>query len=205
MQIRPAFVADREPTIRQQPGERPLDYPPVSSKPSARILAPPGDAYLNAAFVQSPPAMREVVTFVRVQFLRTFAGPASAGQLNRRHCVQELLEYFAVVDVSRSKENSKREAGCVGQQVAFRARLATIGRIRPDLLAPFLAGTVAESTHARDQSMAPHRPSRSSRSLKSSTNTPPFCQSRKRRQQVTPLPYPSCAGSLRHGIPVLST
>src|SRR5215207_1053396 len=109
------------------------------------------------------------------------------------------------MDVRRSKDNGKWEAGRVGQQVTSGARLATIGRIRPDLLAPFLAGTLAESIHARDQSMAPHRPSRSSRFLKSRTNTPAFCQSRKRRQHVTPLPYPSCLGSLRYGIPVMST
>jgi hypothetical protein len=205
VQIRPAFVADREPTIRRKPGKRPLDHPPVPPQPSARILAPPGDAYSNTALVQSPPAMREVVAFVRVQLLRTFAGSASARRFDRRNRIQELLEDFGVMDVRRSKDNGKWEAGRVGQQVAFGARLAAIGRIRPDLLTPFLAGTVAESTHARDQSMAPHRPSRSSRFLKRRTNTPAFCQSRKRRQHVTPLPYPSCLGRLRHGIPALRT
>jgi hypothetical protein len=149
--------------------------------------------------------MREVVAFFRVQLLRTFAGPASARRLDRRNRIQGPLEDFAVVDVRRSKDNGKWEAERVGQQVVLGARLAAIGRIRPDLLTPFLAGTVAESTHARDQSMAPHRPSRSSRFLKSSMNTPAFCQSRKRRQHVTPLPYPSSLGSFRHGIPVLST
>jgi hypothetical protein len=78
VQIRPAFVADREPTIRRKPGKRPLDHPPVPPQPSARILAPPGDAYSDTALVQSPPAMQEVVAFVRVQLLWTFAGPASA-------------------------------------------------------------------------------------------------------------------------------
>ncbi len=137
MQIRPAFVADREPTIRRKPGKRPLDHPPVPPQPSARILAPPGDAYSNTALVQSPPAMREVVAFVRVQLLRPFAGPASARRFDRRNRIQELLEDFGVMDVRRSKDNGKWEAERVGQQVAFGARLATIGRIRPDLLTPF--------------------------------------------------------------------
>ncbi len=149
--------------------------------------------------------MREVVAFVRVQLLRPFAGPASARRFDRRNRIQELLEDFGVMDVRRSKDNGKWEAERVGQQVAFGARLAAIGRVRPDLLTPFLAGTVAESTQACDQSMVPHRPSRSSRFLKSRMNTLAFCHSRKRRQHVTPLPYPSCLGSLRHGIPVLST
>jgi site-specific DNA recombinase len=55
-----------------------LDHPPVPPQPSARILAPSGDAYANTALVQSPPTMREVVALVRVQLLRKFSGPASA-------------------------------------------------------------------------------------------------------------------------------
>ena len=148
MQIRPAFVADREPTIRRKPGKRPLDHPPVPPQPSARILAPPGDAYANTAPVQSPPAMREVVAFVRVQLLRTFAGPASPRRIDRRNRIQEPLEDFGVMDVRRSKDNGKWEAGRVGQQVAFEARLATLGRIRPDLLTPFCPKSAKSSAYS---------------------------------------------------------
>jgi hypothetical protein len=81
--------------------------------------------------------MWEGVAFIRGQLFRTFAGPASARRFDGRNRIQELLEDFAVVDVRRSKDNGKWEAGRVGQQVTLGARLATIGRIRLDVLTLF--------------------------------------------------------------------
>jgi hypothetical protein len=48
-------------------------------------------------------------------------------------------------------------------------------------------------------------PSRSKKTLWRRSQTPAFCQSRRRRQQVIPEPQPICGGNISHGMPVMST
>lgn len=69
---------------------------------------------------------------------------------------------------------------------------------------PLFAGACAESTEARDQSIAPARWSRSSRRWCTRRQTPTRCQSRKRFQQVMPL-QPSSCGRSSQGMPVRKT
>jgi hypothetical protein len=68
-----------------------------------------------------------------------------------------------------------------------------------------LAGTLALSTQARLQSIAPARPRRSSRTRCSFFQTPAACQSRSRRQHVMPDPQPLSCGSISQGTPLVST
>jgi hypothetical protein len=68
-----------------------------------------------------------------------------------------------------------------------------------------LAGTDALSRHARRQSMAPARPSRSRSTRWSRSHTPFACHSFKRRQQVLPEPQPISWGSICQGRPERST
>jgi hypothetical protein len=89
--------------------------------------------------------------------------------------------------------------------MALAARFATIRRIRPGFLAPLLAGAKALSTLARLQSILSASPKRSNSAWCRRVHTPAFCQSRRRRQQVTPLPQPSSWGSISQGMPLLST
>ena len=71
---------------------------------------------------------------------------------------------------------------------------------------PRRARTLTESIAARDQSTWPSSPSQSSSRWCRASQTPACCQSRSRRQQVTPLPQPSSrAGSSRQGTPARST
>jgi hypothetical protein len=48
-------------------------------------------------------------------------------------------------------------------------------------------------------------PSRSKKTLWRRSQTPAFCQSRRRRQQVIPEPQPICGGNISQGMPVMST
>jgi hypothetical protein len=68
-----------------------------------------------------------------------------------------------------------------------------------------LARTLKESALARVQSTAASSPSQFRSVSCSRRQTPAFCQSRKRRQQVAPLPHPSSLGNSRHGHPVRRT
>jgi hypothetical protein len=109
------------------------------------------------------------------------------------------------VAVGRAEHDRERDAVPVHEQVTLRAGAAPVGRIRPGLFAPLLAGMLAESSAARDQSMRPRLPSRSSRSRCSRSHTPARCQSRSLRQQVEPLPQPNSLGSACQGQPVPRT
>jgi hypothetical protein len=92
----------------------------------------------------------------------------------------------------------------IDDHVMLGAHFSAICGVLTDLRAPLLAGACPESTDARDQSIAPARWSRSSRSWWTRCHTPDRCQSRSRFQQVIPL-HPSSCGRSSHGIPVRRT
>jgi hypothetical protein len=133
---------------------------------------------------------------------------APAWPLDRLDGLDQVFEDQRVVDVGRREPDRQRDALAVDQDVALGAGLAAVGRIRADLLVrttPLFAGTVDPSRLARDQSIVSAAPKRSSTARWSWCQTPACCQSRSRRQQVTPLPQPSSWGRYSQGSPVLST
>jgi hypothetical protein len=93
--------------------------------------------------------------------------------------------------------------------MALRARFRRVPSgcrwIRPGLLAPFFAGMLALSSAARLQSIWSAAPNRSRRTRWRRSQTPASCQSRNRRQQVTPLPQPISWGRYSQGMPVFNT
>ena len=109
------------------------------------------------------------------------------------------------MDVGRRERYRERDALAVGNNVALRARFASIRRVLADLLAPLLAATLAESSEALDQSISSAFPSRSSKTRCNSRHTPASSQSRRRRQHLEALPQPISWGSISHGMPLLST
>jgi hypothetical protein len=92
----------------------------------------------------------------------------------------------------------------VNDHMMLGAQFSAVRGVFAGLLAPLLAGACAESTDARDQSIAPARWSRSSRHWWTRCQTPVRCQSRRRFQQVIPL-HPSSCGRSSQGIPVRRT
>jgi hypothetical protein len=72
------------------------------------------------------------------------------------------------------------------------------------VFSPLFGRVLAESTDALDQSMRPACPNRSSSARRRRCHTPASCQSRSRRQQVTPL-QPNSSGSIRQEMSLLKT
>ena len=99
----------------------------------------------------------------------------------------------------------QRHTVAVHHNVTLRAQLATIRRLLAGLVAPPGAGTLALSSDARVQSIRPASWSRCRSARCKRLHTPARCQSRKRRQQVMPLPQPSSWGSISHGMPLFKT
>jgi serine/threonine protein kinase len=93
-----------------------------------------------------------------------------------------------------------------GRPLPREQQLAAVDRVCADEFPPRRARTLTLSMAALDQSTWPSSPSQSSSRWCSCSQTPACCQSRSRRQQVTPLPQPSSrAGSSRQGTPARRT
>src|SRR5690606_30799836 len=186
------------------PRLRALDHPAVEAQPFAGLDAAPSDAALDPVAAEIAPALGVVVALVRVQLLGPLPWTPSRA-LDRLDRFQQCLEEHGVVRVGCAQEDRERDALGVDHNMALRARFSFIRWIRPGLLAPLFAGTLAESSAARDQSMWSASPRRWSNSWWSFCHTPARCQSRRRRQHVMPDPHPISCGRYSQGMPVRST
>jgi hypothetical protein len=193
MDIGPPLIPHAQATEAVKPGPGALDVPAVPAQPLARLDASARDSAADVVRPAVPPAVRLVVAFVRVHLRRPPAGPARApgGPPQRRDRLEHPLEDHRGVDVGGGEERREREPLGIDHQMALRARLAAIRWIRPGRLAPLFAGTEVESITARDQSIWSASLRRWSSVRSSRRQTPAACQSRKRRQQVLPLPHAS--------------
>jgi len=205
--VRQAFIADGESAETVEPREGPLDYPAVPAQLVTGLDPTAGDAAADPPLAQVRPTAWVVIALVRMQF----GGPlprSTPWPLDRLDRLDQVLENNRVVDVGRREPDREWEALAVDQEVPLRPRFATVGRVRADRLvrtAPLFAGMLDASRLARDQSIRSAAPSRSSTARCRRCHTPACCHSRKRRQQVTPLPQPSSWGKYSQGSPVLST
>jgi len=202
--VRPALVADGQAAVLTQPGQGALHDPAVAAQAAATLHPLACDADLDPPFAQGDPTARVVIRLVGVDFVRALAGPAPR-PLDGWDAVDQRREDAAVGAVGRGEEDGEREALPVDHNMALAARFAAIRWIRPGFFAPLLAGAKALSTLARLQSILSASPKRSKSTWCKRTHTPACCQSRKRRQQVTPLPQPISWGSISQGMPLLST
>ena len=136
MDVVPALVANREPTVLRKPGQCALHHPPVPSQLLAALYALSCYAALYAA-----PSQRLACTFCRRRLCRrapsrAFPRSAPTGTLYGLYSVQELFEDHRVVDVGGREHHRQRDAPSVRNKVALRARLSFICRIRCRFLGP---------------------------------------------------------------------
>ena len=205
MDVVAPFIADGEPAILRKPGQCALHYPSVASQLLAALYALSCYPALDGTLSQGFFALFVVVGFVGVKLPRALSRSA-AGSLERLYGVYQLLENHRIVDIiGGSADHTERDARPLDHNMALRARLCLICRVRSGSLSPLLAGTLAESREARSQSICFASPRRSKRTRCSFSHTPASCHSRKRRQQVTPLPQPISWGSISQGMPLFST
>lgn len=199
-----ALVADGEATELVDPSEGSLDNPSMLSQVFAAIDAASCDTGRDGPGSQIVSTTLEVVTFVGMQFVGS-PSRASAALAHGLDGIDHCGEDFAVMSVCAGQNDGERDTGPVDQNVAFRAGLAAIGRVRADRVAPFLAATDEESTEARDQSIPSARLSRSSMWRWIRSHAPASCQARSRRQQVMPEQPATSNGRRSQGTAVYST
>jgi hypothetical protein len=204
MDVNPAFVADCEAAEAVQPGEAAFDNPAVASQFLACLDAASGNARLYATSDAGASASPVIVGFVGVQLVRPSTWSATRAP-DRRNAVEQLFQWHAVMDVSSGQQKGERNTSSIGNQVTFSARSTSIRGVRADLGTPFLAAMEQLSMQSRLQSMRSACRRRRSNSRCRPSHTPACCQSRSRRQHVTPEPHPISCGSISHGIPVRRT
>jgi len=127
--VGPSLVADGEAAELGEPGQRPLHNPPVSAQTLAALDPAAGDAVLDATAGESLTTAAVIVGLVGVQPGRAFAR-SSPALADRRHSIHHRLEHPAVVHVGSRQLQRERDALRIGEDVAFRARLAPVGRVR---------------------------------------------------------------------------
>lgn len=204
MNVGTTLVADGQTAHLAQPRECPFDNPAMPTEFLARFNSFASDATLDSPPLQGFAAFVVVVPLVGMQLFRPLSG-ASPAASQRRNGIDHLFEHHAVVPVGSSQFDSQRDALAVDDEVPFAARLTAIGWVRSHFGAPFLAGWLAESSEALDQSILSAWWRRSSKRWWSFSQTPASCQSRRRRQQVIPEPQPISGGSISQGMPERST
>jgi len=204
MDARPAFVPHGQAAHAGKPCQGALDDPAVTAQPFAALDASAGNARLNTALAASAAAALGVIRLVGVQFAWPLARPA-APAFDGRYPIEQFSQGHAVMHIGARQHKGQGQAASVGQHVALCARLASVRRIRACGRAPLFAGMDALSIQARLQSMRPAQCRRCSSSWCRRLHTPATCQSRKRRQHVTPEPQPISWGSISQGMPERST
>ncbi len=204
MYIISTLKSNTEPLELVEPGAGSLDNPAMLSKGLAGVDAASGNPDLHAALAHSPAQYRIIVSLISIQLLRTL--PWSASSLfYRLDCIKHYLKHLRIMRVCWRELCCKWNTLSLYHNMALRARFSAIRRIRPSLRSPRGAATQNESTHALLQSIISAWPSLSRSVWWSFLQTPALCQSRKRRQQVTPEPHPISSGSIFQGMPLFKT
>ena len=199
-----SLITDAETSILMQPGKTTLNNPPVGPKPTAVIGASLSQHRLDALSTKFLAVWFAVVTPVTQH--RSWTSKRSANLArNRRDVADQRQQLCDIVTVGAGQSHRQRDTIGVGYHMVFRALFAPIRGVWPGFRPPKTARTEAESTTAREKLIWS-----ACRNLLNNTwwilfQTPAFCQSRRRRQQVMPEPQPISCGKSSHAIPVLST
>lgn len=202
--VGPAFVPHPQAAVLVQPAMRPLHHPSRHAQAAAVGGVASGQHRFDPAPTQRVAVRPRVVSAVALHAVGASMRPAHLAR-HGRDGVDDRQELRYVVRVGGRNRRRQRDAMGVGRDVVLRAVLAAIRGAGSGLGPPKTARTDELSTTARDQSILS-----ASLNLPSSTrctlaHTPASCQSRRRRQQVMPLPKPSSRGNSSQGMPVRST
>lgn len=204
MNVSTPFVANPEPPELVEPGEGSFDHPPIDTKAAAVLNPPVVDEGPNIAALQLGTDTLSVVCLVSKEGEWSTAG-ASRPALDPRNGVYNVDGWHRVVDIGACQADCERNAAAVRDEVPLRAGFRSISRVSACLGSPFTALIDDESRAAHSQVMRFWRPSSSWMACHRASQTPLACQSRKRRQHVTPEPHPISWGNHSQGMPVRRT
>ena len=202
---RATIVAGAEATHGVQPRKVAFDYPAMTAEPFLRLDPAARNARRDATRATSTPALRIIISLVRVRLPGSMAWSTTSAHAQRRNRIQHVFEELAVIHVRRREPDGERNARGIDHKMALAARSALIRRVRADNVAPLFAAIVELSIATRLQSISPAQPSSCNNNRWSRCHTPRLVQVRNRRQHVEPDPHPISKGRSCHGRAVRST
>ena len=204
MDVGPSLITDPQAPELMQPREGALDHPAEHAQSAPVRRAPLCQDREDAEASQGLAVRRRVVGAIALDAVGSAARVAdrAADGWNRLDQGEQLRH---VVAVGFGEPSRQGDAVAIGDHVMLAPQLPSIRWRRAGFFPAWCARTEDESTSARDQSSWWAPWSRSSRTRWSRDQTPACCQSRRRRQQVTPEPQPISWGNASQGIPVRST
>lgn len=187
-----------------EPGVRTFNDPAILAKTTAIFGTAFGDYRLDTTIAQRASMQLGVVTTIGVNDTRSsqWMAAQSANWWNRVDQRQQLRD---VVDIRASQDRGERRAVGIGDDVVLGTGSRSIGRVWPSFWPAPTARIDDESTAAREKSIWSAARSFASNNSYRRSHTPAVCQSRSRRQHVTPEPQPISAGRSRQHSPVLRT
>ncbi len=204
MDLGQSLVADSQTMEIMEPGMSTFDYPSILSKSAAMFSAALCENRFNTPIAQFLSVCFGVISAICIDHLRLLQG-ATAYATDDWNRVDERQQLCDVMAIRTGQDDRERHPVCVGRDMVLGARSRTVYGVRPSFWPAPIARTEDESTTTRDKSIWPAARNSASSSSCNRSQTPASCQSRKRRQQVTPEPQPISAGRSRQRSPVRNT
>jgi hypothetical protein len=191
--------------LLEQPGEDALDNGPMLAQAASVFGVPSRDSGDDPSLPERfADLVLGIVGPVCVQRVGP-ASPATPRPLDGGNGIDQGHGGLGIMNIRAGMDQRKRDALAVADDMPFRPVFAAIRGIGASLRPPKRARTELLSTTALDQSILSANPNSSRSAFQTFCKTPATCQSRRRRQQVMPLPQPNSGGNSSHAVPVLAT
>ena len=149
-----SIIANPESAKAIKPSDGAFDTPAMPSEALFGIDASSRDAREHASSAYEVSTSGIVVALVAMNLAETLARTSYASAKTRK-LVEKRFEHARVVDICAGEQHEKWHSVGVREDVPLRSRLGAVHRVGTCQRPPFLAATLAESTNARSQSMAP--------------------------------------------------
>jgi len=204
MNIVTAFITYSQSTKLVQPRKSSFDYPAENPQVTAVFCSAFRQKGIYTQLTQCLSMGLAIISSITLNTIRSFARTThfTCDRRNRPYQWQKLRDTMTVCSGYFHRE---RDTVAIGDNMMFRPQFPSIRCIRARFRPPKTARTEAEFTIAREKSILSFflRCLRTIRCILS--QTPAFCQSFSRRQQVMPDPQPISLGKYCQGIPVFNT
>lgn len=204
MDIRATFITDPQAAVLVEPGKGTFYDPAIDTQATAVRGPTPGQEGDNASSPQFLPMGLRVKSAIPQNRLGTPPGPSDFA-CDRRDGIDQRQQLGNIVTVGRRDLGGQRDSIGRGQDMMLGAGFTPIRRIGAGLGPPKTARMELESTGAREKSIWSAARSSLSKTRWIFRQTPAFCQSRRRRQQVMPLPQPFSWGRYSQPMPLRRT
>ena len=204
MNISAPFEANAKTPEVMEPGMCAFDHPAIFTQAAAVFGSALCNDRLNATFAQylaMPLGVVAAISKDRVRLLQRPTGLAT----QRQNGIDQRQQLRNIMAIRAGQNGRDWDAVSVGCYMVLGTWSRTIRGVRPCFSPAPTARIDDESTTTREKSISSAALSLLNKMSCSRSQTPASCQSRKRRQHVTPEPQPISVGKSRQRRPVLST